>query len=421
MIKQKIKSVTPIPVWLFLSNSRRLLSRLKNPFFLWLANSKSSFLNFFVRNQVKELIWLDTIEPINTFRKSKTVEAFEPNYGDQRSFTVERPSINLYKFENATVHGESSHIILHDLIVMERLLHVPVEHCDYSTGFIKGHDSKFAVYTSNYETVEVDKAFFLGGNGSWNYYHWTLEIVAKLKYFLVSDIAKKEIKIILPDHAKNIESFSIMLEIILNNAYEFVYISRGQVANVKELYTITIPSNVVFNTSRGKSFEKNYLFYDKESIDFIRESILSSAQYKAFVENIEEIKIFKKVYLARNDNAGRSYNQAEVLDLVVKQGFVPVYLEELSFLEQVHLFQNADVVIGASGAAWTNIIYNKPNSQGISWLGENIKSFSCYSTLAHYHDCNLRFFTCKVDDIDFFHSSYIVDLHTLSKKILECY
>ena len=420
MIKQKLKSLTPKPIWLFLSESERTLLNSKVLLFLRLANSKNPFLKFSVRNRVKELIWLDTIKPIHTFKEGETVEAFEPDYGDQSSFMVERPSINLYKFENATLHGESSHIILHDSIVMERLRHIPVEHCDYSTGFIERHDNKFAVYTSNYEAVEVDKAFFLGGNGSWNYYHWTLEIVTKLKYFLVSGIAKKDVKIILPDHAKNIESFSVMLEIILNNAYKFVYISRGQVANVKELYAITTPSNVVFNTSCGKSFEKNYLFYDKESIDFIRETILSSAQYKAFVENIEETKSFKKVYLARKDNTGRSYNQAEVLDLVVQQGFVPVYLEELSFLEQVHLFQNADVVIGASGAAWTNIIYNKPKSQGISWLGENIKSFSCYSTLAHYHNCNLKFFTCKVDDIDFFHSSYIVDSHILSKKISEC-
>lgn len=421
MIKQKLKSLTPKPIWLFLSESKKNLLNLIVLLILRLANSKNLFLKFCVRSQVKELVWLDTIKPINTYRKSETVEAFEPDYGNQSSFMVERPSINLYKFENATVHAESSHIILHNSIIMERLPHIPVECCDYSTAFIKGHDNKFAVYGSEYETVEVDKAFFLGGNGSWNYYHWTLEVVAKLKYFLVSDIAKTDIKIVLPDHAKNIKSFSVMLEIILKNEYDLIFIFRSQVANVKELYTITTPSNVVFNTRYGESFKKNYLFYDKESIDFIRESTLSSAQYKAFVENIKEIKSFKKIYLARKDNAGRSYNQAEVMDLVVKQGFVPVYLEELSFLEQVHLFQNADVVIGASGAAWTNIIYNKPKSQGISWLNENIKLFSCYSTLAHYHNCEVRFFTCKVEDISLFHSSYIVDLHTLSKKISECY
>ena len=419
MIKQKLKSLTPKPIWLFLSTSRAVLSRLKAPFFLRLANSKIYFLNFCVKNRVKELVWLDTIKPINTFRKSEAVNAFGPDYGDQNSFMVERPSINLYKFENATVHGDSSHIILHDSIIMERLPCIPVEYCDYSTAFIRGHDNKFAVYASKYQTIEVDKAFFFGGNGSWNYYHWTLEIVAKLKYFSSLNFARKNIKVVLPDHAKSTKSFSVMLEIILKNEYDLIFVSRHQVANIKKLYTITTPSNIVFNTRYGEIFKKDYLFYDKESIDFIRESILSSAQYKAFVESREEIKSFKKIYLARKNNTERKYNQAEVLDLVVKQGFIPVYLEELSFLEQVYLFQNVEFIIGASGAAWTNIIYTKPRTKGVSWLGINIKSFSCYSTLGKYYECDLKFFSCEVDDESFNHSSYSVDLNTLSNKISE--
>lgn len=421
MIKHKIKSLTPKPIWLFLSRSRAVLSRLKAPFFLWLANSNSSFFYFCVRKQVKELTWLDTIKPINTFRESKTVDAFTPDYGDQSSFKVERPIINLYKFENATVHGESSHVILHDLIVMERLLHIPVESCDYSTTFIKGHDNKFAVYGSEYEIVEVDKAFFLGGNGSSNYYHWTLEIVAKLRYFLSSHIAQTKIKIILTDSAKNIESFSVMLEIIFKELYEYVYIAKDQVANVKELYTITTPSNVVFNTKYGESFKKNYFFYDKNSINFIRETILNSSQYKRFLEKNNKNIAIKKIYLARKKSSERSYNQEEVLDLVIKQDFQPVYLEDLSFFQQVYLFQNADIIVGASGAAWTNIIYTKPKTKGVSWLGENIKDFSCYSTLGKYYERDLKFFSCEVDDESFNHSSYSVDLNKLSKKISECY
>ena len=421
MIKQKFKSLTPKPIWFLLSESKSTLLNLTVPLVLRLANSKSPFLNFFVRSRVKELIWLDTIKPIKTFRESEIIKAFEPDYGDQSSFMVERPSISLYEFKNASVHGESSHIILHDSIVMERLPHIPVEHCNYSTAFIKGHDNNFAIYGSKYEAIDIDKAFFLGGNGSWNYYHWTVEIVAKLKYFLMSDIAKTDISIVLPDHGENIESFSVMLEIILKNKYDLHFISRHQIANIKHLYAITTPSNVVFNTSYGERFKKNHLFYDRESIDFIRESILSSAQYKDFLETIKDTKVFKKVYLARKDNAARSHNQVEVLNLVVKKGFVPVYLEELSFFKQVHLFQNADILIGASGAAWTNIIYSKPKSKGISWLGENIKSFSCYSTLGKYYECDLKFFSCEVENEKFNHSPYIVDLQTLSKKISECY
>lgn len=421
MMKQRTKAVTPKYIWNLLRVSRSYLSKQKVVLVLKLTNSRYSFLKYCIRKQVKKVVWLDTIKPIDTFKKSISVDGYEPDYGNQSHFIVEKPSINLYEFENATVHGESSHVILDDSIVMERLPLIPIEHCNYSTAFIKGHNSNYAMYGRNYEVIEIDKAFFLGGNGSWNYYHWSIEIVAKLKYFLSADISKTDIIIVLPDHAKNIESFSAVLKIILENNYRLVYISRNQVAKVKELYTITAPSNIVFNTSYGKNIGRDYFFFDKNSIDFIREKIINSAQYKEFLENVDKENSFKRVYLARKKDAGRSYNQNEVLDLLVKQGFIPVYLEDLSFFQQVHLFQNANFVVGASGAAWTNIIYLKPRAQGVSWLGSNISSFSCYSTLAKYYDCDLKFFSCEVNDESFNHSSYSVDLNTLSKKILECH
>jgi len=418
MIKQKIKSITQKHILRFLYYTKRKSFRLTVFIVLKLANSKNGFLNSCVKKQVKKLIWLDTIEPISMFKESVSIDAYEPDYGSPGCFTIEIPQINLYKFKNSKVHGESSHIILDELIVMERLPLIPIEHCNYSTAFIKGHDSSFAMYGDKYETIEVDKAFFLGGNGSWNYYHWTLEIIAKLKYFLSSDISKTDVKIVLPDHARNIESFSIMLEIILKNAYEFVYISKNQIANIQEIYIITTPSNVVFNLARHKKIERNNFFYDKESIDFIRDSVINSSQYKKFLENISKEKIFKKIYFARKENSARGYNQNDVLNLLVNQGFKPVYLEELSFLQQVYLFQNVDCIVGASGAAWTNIIYLKPGSQGVSWLGNNVSLFSCYSTLAKYYDCNLKFFLCNVDDKSSTHSSYSVDLNVLLHKIL---
>jgi len=416
-MKQKIKSITPKPVWRFLSNSQKKYFRLKLILFVKISKNNILPLRCYFKKKTKNIIWLDTIEPVKTFRRSLSVDAFEPDYGQKNEFEVIKPRVNLYEFENATVHGESSHIILSDSVVMERLPHVPVNQCDYSTAFIKAHDSEFAIFGSKYERIVVDKGFFLGGNGSWNYYHWTLEIVAKLKYFLSLNIDPTDIKIILPNNAKNIKSFSVILEIFLENKYNFIFISRKQVAKVKKIYTITTPSNVVFNTSHGGVFKRNYFFYDKESIDFIRETVLSSSQYKYFIENISKKICSKKVYLARKSDAERSYNQYEVLNLVVEQGFKPVYLEELSFFQQVYLFQNADIVIGASGAAWTNIIYTKPGTKGVSWLGRNIKDFSCYSTLAKYYDSDLSFLLCEVDDESFNHSSYSVDLDALLDKL----
>lgn len=416
--KNKIKRYTPRLIWKLLSDLKRKSLVLEVYLITFFAKSNFKLINNVVKNRCKKLTWLDCITPVQNFKATKTYEAYEPNYHKKTKFNIVAPEINLYKFHNAKAHSESSHIILDNTIVMERLPNIPVEYCNYSTGFIKGHKGKYAVYASKYKEIEVDKAFFLGGNGSWNYYHWTIEIITKLKYFLSIANIDKDLKIILPVHAKNIESFSVMIEILLDNKFDVIYLSEYEVIKARELYIITSPSNVVYNTKHGIDFKSNFLFFDKESISYVRNSVLDSQQYNDFLNSLNEKKIFRKIYIARRKHAVRSYNHDEVLETVTKYGFQPVYLEELSFFQQVHLFQNAQYVIGASGAAWTNLVFIKSGVKGLSWLGENIKFFSCYSTLAEYYGCDLQFFTYKVGNRNRIHSDYFLDLRTLEEKIL---
>lgn len=382
-----------------------------------MAKRKLKILKYFSHSKCKKITWLDYIAPIETFKTSKIYEAYEPNYYCKIKFTVTVPDINLYKFSNAKINVESSHIILNETVVMERLPIIPVEYCNYSTGIIEVHNKFYAVYNASYSELEIDKAFFVGGNGSWNYYHWTIEIISKLKYFLSKKNIDKDIKIIFPIHAKNIESFSTMVEILLSNKFETYYIDNSKIIKVRELYIVTTPSNVVYNTKYGKEFENNFLFFDKESINYVRNSILNSQQYNNFLNSSNKKQKFLKVYLARKKHTVRGYNHEKVLEVAIRHGFQPIYLEELSFFNQVYLFQNVKYIIGASGAAWTNIIFMRKGVRGLSWLGENIKSFSCYSTLAEYYGCDLQFLSYKVAYKEEIHSDYSLDLEVLDEKI----
>lgn len=418
MLKDKIKKYLPISLWKSLSNIKMELDSFNTVVILKLAGSNFKSLKLHVRNKCKEITWLDTLTPEVVFLENESIEIYEPKYNaPQKLIKVNRPNICLYKFNNAKVHSESSHVLLGHSIVMERLPHVLLDYCNYSTGFIKGHDNNFSVYKKRYEPIFIDKAFFLGGNGSWNYYHWTIEIIPKLKYFLSSNISNQDIKIILPTHAKNIKSFSVMLEIILESSFEFVYLSKDQIANVQQLYIITTPSNIVINSKKNISFSMDFLYFDKKSINFLRDAVVSSSQYDIFLkENTSRLKI-RKVFLARKENLFRKYNQDEVIGLVAKFGFESIYLEDLSFFEQVYLFQNVDFLIGASGAAWTNLIYVNKGVKAISWLGENVVSFSSYSTLARYYECDLEFLVCDVNNKTNTHSDYNVDLIVLENLL----
>lgn len=413
-IKKKVRKHTPKPIWELLGRTKREPLRF---LILKLAKSNNKFFKYLIKNKCTKLTWLDTIKPEKNFKENQTINVYTPNYNGKKKVEVERPKINLYKFNNARVHGESSHIILEHSVVMERLPSVPVKYCNYSSGFIESHDDSFSIYRNKYHTIEVDNAFFLGGNGSYNYYHWTVEVITKLKYFLSSNLSGTNTKIILPEHARNTESFSVMLDILLNGAFSFIYISRDQIAIVQELYLISSPSNVVLNTAKDYQLREDFFFFDKESIDFIREQVLNSWQYKSFLNGLDNKVKIKKVFLARKSSAERSYNQNEVIEVINNYGFKPIYLEELTFFEQVYLFQNVDYVIGASGAAWTNLIYINNGAKALSWLSENISCFSSYSTLAEYYDCELKFFNCKEDNEKNTHSNYVIDLHILEENI----
>ena len=98
-----------------------------------------------------------------------------------------------------------------------------------------------------------------------------------------------------------------------------------------------------------------------------------------------------------------------------EQGFTPLYLEEFSFLEQVKIFNQAQFIVGPSGAAWTNIIFCQSNIKALSWLPEQISDFSVFSTLAHLSKCDLRFVFTEANTADQVHSNYHVDLTKITQ------
>ena len=418
MFKNQIKKYMPISLWKSLGNTKLSIISLKTNILLKLGKSDFKFLNFVIRNRSKKIIWMDSLPPDFVFVDSENINVYKPKYLEpQRFLNVQKPQICLYEFKNAKVHNESSHILLKNSVIMERLPHISLKNCNYSTGFIIGHDDTISLVKNFDNIVNVDKAFFLGGNGSWNYYHWSIEIIVKLKYFLSIESIDKSMKIILPDYAKNIPSFSSMLEILIGDRFPLIYICNNQLAQVERLYVINTPSNIVFNSRNNFILDADASYFDKNSIDFLRNKVISSTQYKKSLENSKIKFKSKKIFLARKENSLRNYNQIEVIDLVKKFGFSPIFLEELSFLEQIYVFQNSDFIIGASGAAWTNLIYVKKGMKAISWLGNNSHSFPSYSTLASYYGCNLTFFKCNVFNQEDLHSNYSVNLDILEGLI----
>ena len=366
---------------------------------------------------LKKVVWLDEADThkIEIICQEQERLTYGPKFlGEKpKKAHVVAPSIWLYKFKNACVTSSSSNIISGDNVYLERIQYINKNLADYSTGFVFEHNSEKAIVDKNID-FEVDSGVFLGGNGSWNYYHWLIEILPKIYYYLKAGALNNNITLFVPDDVKRIGSFDKLLTTALSNyKFDLKYMQRGRIYRVNNLQTITTASNIVFNCRKLFS-DVNFCYFRKESIEYIK-SIARQILDDTF-KNSSKSNSYKRIFLARKANSVREYNQEETLGVLQSFGFQPIFMEDLTIEEQITAFMQAEFIIGPSGAAWTNIIFCSPGTKALSWLPEKGKNFSVFSSLAAYSKVDMHFFLRNSYSNEL-HGQYAIDLKELKKAL----
>ena len=368
-----------------------------------------------------QVVWLDNLssEVVIKLREEFETFVYPPSYKQkQAKLSVVAPEVILYKFNNALVTAGSSNIIVENKVIIERMQNIDDSNANYSNDFVKEHDNDRAIVVPNVKE-ELNTVFFLGGNGSWNYYHWIIEIVPKIQYYIEAGLAKKKISLLVSEQVLKTPSFlEILKKCLLAYDVEIIFMSEFKVYKVQNLYHINAPNNIVFNTRHVLS-RPDFCYYRKESLEYVRKigaSILLDWQNNNVAKS--ELVSYDRIILARKKTAYRKFNQEEVIELLSTYGFRTVFMEDYSLAEQIHIFNMAKIIIGPSGAAWTNLVFAKPGLKAISWIPEIVKFFSAYSTLANLNDSSMEFLLTSSKDSKDYHGDYHLELDILEKKLI---
>lgn len=97
--------------------------------------------------------------------------------------------------------------------------------------------------------------------------------------------------------------------------------------------------------------EDFYITADMNQLMFLREL------GKDLLDQIEPPKISDYIYIARRNDSREFSNQRKLEELLASLKFEVIMLEDLHFLEQVSLFQNAKVIAANHGAALANMVW----------------------------------------------------------------
>jgi capsular polysaccharide biosynthesis protein len=227
----------------------------------------------------------------------------------------------------------------------------------------------------------IDKAIYLSGSYTKNWYHWMIEILPKL-IVLKRDLEDfSDFKILVSeDVIKSANHKSALLCFVEEN--KIIYLDKKQIHRVNALIYVDSPCITTPNrkTHILSSTKDGNFYYSlmKDLKDHLTAELL----------NLQYTKGSKRIYLYR-EQLTRRFNQKEVLNLLKRFDFSTVDTGQLSLKQQAELFNGAEIIVGATGAAWTNLLFCSKNTKAVIFWPDNFGMDSRFPNLANLSGVDL--------------------------------
>ncbi len=371
-----------------------------------------------------EINWLDTCvsNKLISLREVTEDVIHAPHLlgSPQASHSVVVPEVALFGFNDVKVGSASRSLYLEKelRVVMER---VPsaikyTNRVDYSCSLIRYHGTESAILSPRLSLPGnsfIERGIVILGIAETNYFHFIIEVVSKLQFIKELPEQYREYPIILSEYAGKITSIKQIIS-YFDITHPLLFLKTGEIYNIGSALVINSPNLFVPSFKRG-GYPVLGGVYRQESLLYLRDLVLKNIP--GHTKNLPS-----KVFFARKGHI-RTYNQPEIIRLLEEYGVTSVYMEDFSFDEQVSLMQNAQIIIGPSGAAWTNILFAQPTAKALCWGSEINSELACFSDIAKRVGVQLDYLTYKTNSRatrDSYFASYIMNVALVENWLLEC-
>jgi capsular polysaccharide biosynthesis protein len=255
--------------------------------------------------------------------------------------------------------------------------------------------------------VTCDEAILLGGRNSTNYFHWSIEYLAKLLEVSLADVSIK-VPLIVSDKMP-IQHYQ-MLDKINQGQRPVLFVDNSTAIRIKKLW---VPSTHTFTPDDFTSDHWRTSALSADHLTFLRRHVDSPFKFP-----------YKVVYLARLQHIRRNIvNEAALIRSLKKAGTQVILPELLTVDQQISMFRDADVIIASCGAALANSVFRRPNSVLHMIISKGIENFTLYSNMQFMAggECFRIIGTPTRDrskfrsDEDYAHSNFSIPQETIEK------
>ena len=193
----------------------------------------------------------------------------------------------------------------------------------------------------------IPAGIHLMGEHQANYFHWFVEILPRL-YGYLQLTGETDLPLLVSDNLHG--NLYDLLAIVSGKGRAVKRLTNGLGYRVRKLVYPADISRIFDVYDRPPSLETTYLPVGllKELVRDIRQALPGTDRSGAGP---------RRLFVKRTSTYRTLLNEAEVETFLAGRGFMPVDPGRLSVSEQVELFSRADIVVGPSGAALTNIVW----------------------------------------------------------------
>lgn len=262
----------------------------------------------------------------------------------------------LAEFRNVIVIPGSTLLITEDGIIGDEtsaarsIVPALTQHKLWDRAWVK--DDRIAIRYDVEISPRIPAGIHLFKEHEQNYFHFVCELMPKL-YSLERSGISCDIPLLVCDDL-NPRLYEI-IDILKDKSRKIIKLRRNVPYVVERLTYLSDLANVTDVYNAKPSLRHT----------FLPEQVLAEMSESLIGATVTRRDGGRRIYLPRDSKRRAILNEGELVEAMVRDGYETPNLESLTFPAQVELFANADIVIGGTGAGFTNLLWCRPGTKAI--------------------------------------------------------
>ena len=337
-------------------------------------------------------------------RLGVSVYSIQPDDESQEVLRTRLWSLYSSLYKDVQISGDSDIIVdLNHKCIISDYCYNMNKNVVFIDGLLYRNLNNIGLLRSNFKgtLTDIEAGIMISGKFSRNYYHEMYENLNRLLLLQYTSIPQ-DVPLLMDEIVDKIPSFKKMAEILANDCKRpIVYLKPNRIYSCKSLYYLDHINDIV---PHPKDYRNGYVpsYYDPLFIEIQRTLLL---RYRT------QISTPKRIFITRSNRSLRKFNEDEIFNVLARYGFEKVVPEMFSFEEQMTLFNNAEWIIGCSGAAFSNLLFCNEKCKALAFRAvRGVTGTPVFSTIAWI--CKMSYWHYEPDYIKKnkgIHSDFYVD------------